>query len=35
MSWTRFFRRARWDAERSRELDSYLEIEIDDSIVRG
>jgi predicted permease len=35
MSWTRFFRRARWDAERSRELDAYLEIEIDDSIARG
>ena len=35
MSWTRFFRRARWDGERSRELDSYLEIEIDDNIARG
>jgi predicted permease len=35
MSWTRFFRRSRWDAERSRELESYLEIEIDDNLARG
>lgn len=35
MRWLRFFRRDRWDAERSRELASYLEIEIDDNITRG
>src|SRR6476620_8539228 len=35
MSWTRFFRRARWDDERARELDAHLSIEIDDNIARG
>lgn len=35
MSWSRFFRRARWDTERSRELDSYLEIETADNVARG
>ncbi|HEV2426459.1 MAG TPA: ABC transporter permease [Terriglobia bacterium] len=31
----RFFRRQRWDAERSRELDSYLQMEIDENVARG
>jgi predicted permease len=35
MSWCRFFRRAHWDAERARELDSYLQIETDAQIARG
>ena len=35
MSWTRFFRRARWDKERSKEIDAYLEIETADNIARG
>jgi len=35
MSWTRFFRRKKWDAERSRELESYLQIETDENIARG
>ena len=35
MSWTRFFHRRRWDEERARELDAYLQIEIDDNIARG
>ncbi len=35
MAWTRFFRRRRWDEERSRELDAYLQIETDQNIARG
>jgi putative ABC transport system permease protein len=35
MSWSRFFRRACWDAERSRELQDYLAHETDDNIARG
>src|SRR6266542_6231428 len=35
MGWSRFFHRARWDDERSRELQSYLDIETDDNMVRG
>jgi hypothetical protein len=35
MSWSRFFRRSRWDAERARELQTYLAEEIDDNIARG
>lgn len=35
MSWARFFRRERWDRERARELQAYLEIETDDNIARG
>ena len=35
MAWIRFFRRARWDDERARELDAHLAIEIDDNIARG
>jgi len=31
----RFFHRKHWDAERSRELDSYLEIETDENVQRG
>ena len=35
MSWTRFFRRSRWDDERAKELQDYLAHEIDDNIARG
>ena len=35
MSWTRFFRRRRWDEERARELETYLQIEADENIARG
>jgi hypothetical protein len=35
MSLTRFFRRARWDEERARELEAHLAIETDDNIARG
>jgi predicted permease len=35
MSWRRFFRRDRWDTERARELDSYLQIETDANVARG
>ena len=35
MSWSRFLRRGRWDAERARELQDYLTHEIDDNIARG
>ena len=35
MGWTRFFRRARWDEERERELQTYLEIEAEENIARG
>jgi predicted permease len=35
MAWTRFFRRSHWDRERSREIESYLEIEADENIARG
>jgi predicted permease len=35
MSWTRFFHRRRWDEERARELEAYLEIETDENIARG
>ena len=31
----RFFRRGRWDAERSRELRSYIETETEENITRG
>ena len=33
--WLRYFRRARWDRERGRELQSYLEIETDENLARG
>jgi putative ABC transport system permease protein len=35
MGLSRFFRRRRWDAERARELESYLEAETADNIARG
>jgi predicted permease len=35
VSWQRYFRRERWDAERARELLAHLEIEIDDNLARG
>ena len=35
MSWSRFFRRSRWDDERARELEAHLAHEIDDNIARG
>jgi len=35
MAWTRFFRRAQWDAERAREPEAHLQIETDDNIARG
>ncbi len=35
MSLSRYFRRRRWDQERAREIESYLEIETDANITRG
>ena len=35
MGFARFFRRARWDEERARELESYLAEAIDDNLARG
>jgi predicted permease len=35
MAFSRFFRRARWDDERARELESYLAEEIADNVARG
>jgi putative ABC transport system permease protein len=35
MSVRRFFRRARWDDERRRELDAHFAIEVEDNIARG
>ena len=35
MSIRRFFSRDRWDAERARELDSYIAMETDENIARG
>jgi putative ABC transport system permease protein len=35
MGWRRFLRRAWWDDERKRELESYLELETDDNLARG
>ena len=35
MSLSRFFRRERWDAERAKELESYLQIETDRNIEAG
>jgi predicted permease len=35
MSWTRYLRRRRWDEERARELETYLQIETDENIARG
>ncbi|MBA3638894.1 MAG: FtsX-like permease family protein [Acidobacteria bacterium] len=35
MSWSRFFRRSRWDDERAREREAHLAHEIDDNIASG
>jgi putative ABC transport system permease protein len=35
MSWTRIFRRTKWDAERARELNAYVESETTENISRG
>ncbi len=35
MSWNRFFRREKWDAERARELHVYIESETRENITRG
>lgn len=35
MSWRRFLKRAWWDTERRRELQSYVDLETDDNIARG
>ncbi len=35
MRWMRFFHWERWDQERERELQTYLEIETDENIARG
>jgi hypothetical protein len=35
VSWLRFLTRGRWDTERRRELQSYVDLETDDNIARG
>src|SRR4029453_2576656 len=35
MAWTRFFRRSRWEDQRTRELEAPLAIETDENIARG
>jgi putative ABC transport system permease protein len=35
MGWTRFLRRERWDQERERELQTYLDLETEENIARG
>ncbi|HXJ96350.1 MAG TPA: ABC transporter permease [Terriglobia bacterium] len=35
MNWKCFFRRKLWDAERTHELESYLQIETDENVARG
>ena len=35
MRWSRFFRRASWNDERRREIESYLQMETEDNIARG
>jgi putative ABC transport system permease protein len=35
MSWSRFFRRAKWDRERLAEMESYIQIETDENVARG
>ena len=32
---TRFFNRAKWDRERARELEGYVEVETQENIARG
>jgi putative ABC transport system permease protein len=35
MSWWRFLQRAKWDRERLEEIESYVQIEMDENIARG
>ncbi len=35
MGWMRYFRRRFWDDERTREIESYIDIETDENIARG
>jgi predicted permease len=35
MAWRKFLRRKQWDSDRSREIESYIQIETDDNIARG
>ncbi|MGH9731698.1 MAG: ADOP family duplicated permease [Candidatus Acidiferrales bacterium] len=35
MSWVRFLRRRKWDEERARELESYLQAETEENVARG
>ena len=35
MSWRRFLRRAKWDRERSEEIESYVQMETEDNLARG
>ncbi|MGH9781975.1 MAG: permease prefix domain 1-containing protein, partial [Candidatus Acidiferrales bacterium] len=35
MSWRRFLRRAKWDEERARELEAYLQAETEENLARG
>ncbi|HVR70872.1 MAG TPA: ABC transporter permease, partial [Vicinamibacteria bacterium] len=35
MGWSRFFRRAYWDAERAREIEAHLQMETDENVARG
>ncbi|MGH9709571.1 MAG: ABC transporter permease, partial [Candidatus Acidiferrales bacterium] len=35
MSWRRFLRRKRWDEERARELEAYLQAETEENMARG
>src|SRR5580704_15129315 len=35
MIWTRFFRRKKWDEERARELDAYVDVEARENVARG
>jgi putative ABC transport system permease protein len=35
MGWMRYLRRAKWDEERERELQGYLELETEENIARG
>jgi hypothetical protein len=35
MGWTRYFRRRAWDAERQREIESYIQIETGEGVARG
>ncbi|HTV56536.1 MAG TPA: permease prefix domain 1-containing protein, partial [Terriglobia bacterium] len=35
MAWRRFFRRDFWDRERSREIETYLEVETAENVAQG